>query len=354
MKTESSSWAALCGCLLLVFLSWAATCSAADDIQATLDVLPGGSFQTANDLYATPADYYQSDEFIENNRRCGTRISGDLDALVNGLPRSASDCTLSVTSISVDYYLTRILLIPVVFHVITQSDGTTGNVTDQEIRDQIQVLNQDFMALAGTLGSSGYNTKIQFSLAGITRSASDYWFADSAAAELAYKTALGWDQGSYLNIYTNSAGGYLGYTYLPQEKAGDVYDGLVILYSTVGGRDQEGEEPYEQGRTTVHEAGHYFGLLHTFEGGCTNTYSTGDLIVDTNAEAEEHYGCTQTSTCSSTDPIHNYMNYTDDSCMQEFTEEQSNRMVCALLNYRPNLYSVLIPGAGAIPLLLGP
>jgi hypothetical protein len=110
------------------------------------------------------------------------------------------------------------------------------------------------------------------------------------------------------------------------------------LYEAVGGR-YNGFGDYDQGRTAVHEIGHYMGLLHPFEGSvCQNGYQVADLINDTRPEDVEHYYCpTSAISCGVQPNIRNYMNYTDDSCMQEFTREQANRMVCALLNYRPFL-----------------
>jgi hypothetical protein len=258
--------------------------------------------------------------------------------------KTAGDCSLSRTSIRNEYWPTQTYTIPVVFHIIHKTDGT-GNISDQRVRDQVSVLNQDYGAILGSLGEKGYNTKIQFKLAGITRTANNSWFNDQD--ERGFKQALGWDQTHYFNVYVNSAGGYLGYAYLPQEDSGDVYDGVVVLYEAVGGRNN-GFDIYDQGRTLVHEVGHYLGLLHTFEGyGCFEGYTSGDLIADTHSENAEHYGCRQTSTCGTPDDIHNYMNYTSDSCMYEFTPEQANRLVCSLVNYRPQLYQT--SGSGTQP-----
>lgn len=255
--------------------------------------------------------------------------------------KTAGDCTMSRTTIRNEYWPTQTYTIPVVFHIIHKTDGT-GNISDQRVRNQVSVLNQDYGAITGSLGEKGYNTKIQFKLAGITRTANNNWFNDQD--ERGFKQALGWDQNRYLNVYLNSAGGYLGYAYLPQEDAGDVYDGVVVLYETVGGRNN-GFDVYDQGRTLVHEVGHYLGLLHTFEGyACFEGYTSGDLIADTHSENAEHYDCRQTSTCGTPDDIHNYMNYTSDSCMYEFTPEQSNRLVCSLVNYRQQLYQTTNTG----------
>ena len=263
-------------------------------------------------------------------KRCGTNVR-----FKKGPLASPGDCTLSRTVIQNEYWPAQTFTIPIVFHIIYKADGT-GIISDQRIYDQVDILNEDYRAIPGTMGGSGFDTKIQFQLAGITRTANNQWHQDKQ--ELQYKQALGWDQARYLNVYVNSAGGYLGYSTLPQEDAGNVYDGVVVLYEVVGGRNVPDAEQYDQGRTLVHEVGHYLGLLHTFEGyACYTGYYAGDLIADTHSENSDHYGCTQTYTCGTPDDIQNYMNYTDDTCMEEFTTEQANRMVCSLVNYRPLL-----------------
>ena len=280
------------------------------------------------------SEYVNSDYFKKTGKRCllKRRPQGD----ISGDRAVKEDCTLARTVIQQEYWPSRIIYtIPVVFHIIYSTEGQ-GNIADQKIHDQIKVLNEDFRAMKGTMGREGYDSRIQFELVKITRTENDDWFND--LDETGFKKALGWDQTKYFNIYINSASGYLGYSYLPQDSAGTTEDGVVMLYESIGGRNN-GFEEYDQGRTLVHETGHYLGLYHPFEGyGCHDGYEAGDLIADTNSEDDAHYGCTQTNSCDTPDNIHNYMNYTDDSCMSEFTREQANRAVCSLINYRPSLY----------------
>ncbi len=96
------------------------------------------------------------------------------------------------------------------------------------------------------------------------------------------------------------------------------------------------------GRTATHEVGHYVGLYHTFEGcdGSSGCYVGGDLICDTNAQSQATNGCPSShSSCGSPDPFHNYMDYTNDACIWEFTPEQMNRARCTLINWRPDVHT---------------
>ncbi len=286
--------------------------------------------------------------------RCGTPSQ-----FGPGSPADHPDCDLNQTNPLAIYAPTSVLRIPVVVHVISSAAGT-GNISDALVQSQITVLNEDFRAAAGTPGAPGTDTQIEFFLAttdptgaattGITRHSNTTWFNDAGS----YWTSIAWDTTRYMNIYTNSAGGggVLGYVPdLPQGGTvlGTTADRVVILYSAFG-RPATGGAPYNQGRTCTHEVGHFLGLFHTFQGGCgtASCYTTGDRICDTNAETTARFGCAASTSCGNADPIRNYMDYTDDTCMTNFTPEQARRIRCTLTHYRPSLAQAAGPVASAV------
>ena len=290
--------------------------------------------------------------------RCGTEnrsmreiLSGPWTAL------APSDCSSSATHPTSSYDPITLYRIPVVVHIIMDDTCQQGAVSDALVHSQIDILNEDFLALATTNGENGIDFRIAFHLAtedangepttGITRSCNSIWFDDSGR----YYDDLAWDPHKFLNIYTNSAAGYLGYVpFLPADNNGSFVgrttDRVVALWSAFG-RDAPYGPPYDQGRTVTHEVGHYLGLEHTFnpQNQCGSAvapacYSDGDLICDTPVQQSPNFGCPiGEQSCSSLDPIANYMNYTADLCMQEFTLEQARRSRCTLQYYRPNLYT---------------
>jgi hypothetical protein len=227
--------------------------------------------------------------------------------------------------------------IPVWFHVINNGPlPTNGNVPDAQIAAQIQVLNDSY---AGATG--GANTAFRFVLAGTTRTTNATWYTMShgSTAERQAKAALRVGGASTLNIYSaNLGGGLLGWATFPSSYARDpINDGVVILYSSMPGGTAA---PYNLGDTATHEVGHWLGLYHTFQGGCAKQASRGDQVADTPAEQSPAFGCpVGRDSCKypGSDPIHNFMDYTDDDCMFEFTAGQALRMDAQWGAYRAGL-----------------
>jgi hypothetical protein len=261
-----------------------------------------------------------------------------------------SDCGYFATTIQPQYDPGAILDVPVVVHVI-QSTGGAGYLSPATIQAQIDVLNEDFQALPGSAGAPGSDAAIRFHLAtvdplgnptsGITYSTNDAWFQDSGS----YWNTLAWDTNRYMNVYTNDPGGLFGY--VPDWPQGGIVgqklDRIVIWWEAFGKQPTAGW-PLNLGRTLTHETGHYFGIEHPFYQGCGSAAAcgtTGDLICDTNPQSTETLGCPGTkSSCGSPDAIHNYMDYSDDPCLWEFTPNQVNRMRCTIEHWRPNLPTV--------------
>ena len=220
--------------------------------------------------------------------------------------------------------------INVYFHVINKGTGiANGDISAAMINDQISVLNNAY----GTWGWS-------FNLVSTNRTNNATWYANCyGSSESVMKNALRQGTAKDLNLYTcNPSGGILGYATFPSSySSSPKLDGVVILYSSLPGGSAA---PYNLGDTGTHEVGHWMGLYHTFQGGCaTSTTGGGDLVADTPAEKSAAFGCPlNRNTCSSTgnDPINNFMDYTDDSCMFQFTSGQDARMDAQFTTYRYN------------------
>ena len=202
------------------------------------------------------------------------------------------------------------------------------------INDQIRVLDTTY---AG--GEGGFNTGFRFTLAGVDRTVNADWFyAYPGGAEHQMKRALHTGGPETLNMYLRTAGDYLGWAYLPDItlKGNSYLDGVVIDWESLRGASTKYADRYDQGETATHEIGHWVNLEHTFFHGCNGE---GDFVDDTPYMSVPTNGCPAgKDTCPQPglDPIHNYMDYSYDSCYTEFTAGQADRMQDAWLFWRAN------------------
>jgi len=223
-------------------------------------------------------------------------------------------------------------------HIITADDGT-GDVSDEQVSDQMDVINAGY---AGTTSSESAPSPFRFELADIDRTANDAWydwnltedFTDEDAEAKEAKRAL--HEGGYadLNVYIAGLGsGLLGYATFPGGEL--ALDGLVLLDESLPGGSAA---PYNLGDTATHEIGHWLGLFHTFEGGCAGA---GDHVSDTPAQldGDNIFFCNEADdTCrkKGLDPVHNFMSYGDDACLDRFTVGQHRRQIATWLGQRAN------------------
>ncbi len=230
----------------------------------------------------------------------------------------------------------NIISIPVVVHVIY--NNSTENISDAQILSQMQVLNDDFRrqnADANGKWSQAADTEIEFCLAtvdpngnpttGITRTFTNVTSFSTNNA-MKYSSQGGkdaWPTDQYLNMWVcDLGGGILGYAQFPGSGAAAT-DGVVMGYKyfgTVGAATA----PFDGGRTTTHEVGHWLNLRHIWgDGPC----GQDDFVGDTPESDAPNYGCTPNHvSCSSADMVENYMDYSDDACMNLFTSGQKARM----------------------------
>ncbi len=243
-----------------------------------------------------------------------------------------------------------IITIPVVVHVVWNT--AAQNISDDQILSQIDVLNRDFRRLNTDTNltpapwkSLGADCQIEFKMArrdpggnptlGITRTQTNITeFGQSNALKF---TSQGghdaWDRDRYLNLWSCNLGSQLlGYATFPGGNAS--LDGVAIGYSYFGTTGVV-SPPYNKGRTATHEVGHWLWLYHIW-GDDNGSCAGSDLIGDTPNQASEFYGCPgypTTDACSPSSPgvmFMNYMDYTDDACMNLFTQGQLVRINSAL------------------------
>ncbi|MBC7911778.1 MAG: zinc metalloprotease [Pyrinomonadaceae bacterium] len=266
------------------------------------------------------------EEFIESGARCATenlsaermeQIESEIE-LFKQNQRAATGYQTDATGGTINVY----------FHVINRGTGiSNGDVTTTMIQNQINVLNAAYA-----------NTGWSFTLVSTDRTTNTTWYNNCASSttESQMKNALRQGTADDLNIYTcNPSGGLLGWATFPSSyNSNPKLDGVVLLHSSLPGGSAA---PYNLGDTGTHEVGHWMGLYHTFQGGCNGN---GDSVSDTPAEKSPAFGCpVGRDSCRNKpglDPIRNFMDYTDDSCMDMFTVGQDTRMDTQFTTYRFN------------------
>ncbi|KAK6342929.1 hypothetical protein TWF718_008307 [Orbilia javanica] len=254
-------------------------------------------------------------------RKCGTtKVPGALKEEARALQRANARSAFPAAVAA-----NRTLVVETYFHVIA-SDETEENgwVPDDKLQKQLEAMNQHYK-----------QTGIRFNLKETTKTINSEWATaiydeDDKTVELAMKKKL--RKGGYaaLNMYFRPlAQGLLGVCVFPEdiEKDSDDFwlDGCQVLHSSVPGGSTKN---YDLGVTATHEVGHWFGLFHTFQDGCDG----GDQVDDTPAQRTPTEGCpVGKDTCTGpkypgVDPIHNFMDYSYDACMDEFSAGQATRI----------------------------
>jgi hypothetical protein len=318
---------------------------------------------------------YSQEEYSRLHKRCGTMLADSLLRLQNPQMGTLEDFEHWLNPLMEKYRVKEqnmatgktyeVIRIPTIVHIIHNGEavGTGSNISNAQIQSQITVLNEDFRKLMGTPGHNthpaGADVQIEFCLVtrdnmgnpmatpGIRRINRTTAGFTAPPYGMAYiqntiKPATVWNSSDFFNVWVMAlSGGLLGYAQFPETNLAGLSaapqnantDGVVIGYNFFGSSDKGVgftlSAPYDKGRTATHEVGHWLGLRHIWgDGGC----GIDDYCADTPESSTANYGCPTVITCGSTDMVQNYMDYSDDPCMNIFTRDQRTRMRTVMYN----------------------
>ena len=226
--------------------------------------------------------------------------------------------------------------VPTVFHLISDHTLTSDEKAkwDSMIAAQMTVLNDSY---SGKTATGAANTPFRFELTSTDYTVNPAWYnVVPGKGERDMKKALYTGDSRTLNVYAANIGAnLLGWAYFPKgyNNGRDFIDGVVILDESMPGGNLT---KYSEGDTLTHEVGHWLMLEHTFKSGCS---ASGDYVADTPKEAYPQFNCpVGADSCAAPglDPIRNFMDYSQDSCMDMFTKGQAERMSDAWVAFRAN------------------
>ena len=296
-------------------------------------------------LVFSPLQAQHAGEQVENNARervCHTM--GNLDRLMHEKPKMAQ--RMALIEKQTETYVRQVqvnpaqrsqlvVTIPVVFHILYNT--AAENISEAQVMSQMDILNEDFRRLNAdqdNVWSQAADTQIEFCLAsqdpngnptdGILRVPTNLTsFGTNDAMKFTSQGGSdAWPASDYMNFWVCDLGSnLLGYAQFPGGPAST--DGIVCNYTATGSTGTA-SAPFDLGRTATHEVGHYLNLRHIWgDGGC----GASDFVDDTPDSDGPNYGCALGSAaCGTTDMVQNYMDYSDDACMNLFTQGQSDRM----------------------------
>lgn len=138
--------------------------------------------------YASWQEFVKQNDVPGSHFRCSTPSQATRRALFPAKAFDPSDCSDSATNPTAEYDPNTLLEAKVVVHILMDSNCSQGAITDALVHSQMQILNEDFQALAGSNGAPGTNVNLRFVLAdqdpqgnphsGITRTCNTSYFQD--------------------------------------------------------------------------------------------------------------------------------------------------------------------------------